>query len=550
MTWGTWAIGTVVALCLAVLLAAAYYMYMRRNSAGSWPARLVAALSGVSGDEEKEGEGDRGGGRAEEEGGRRTPTPARMARTAASEQDGTLAVVMQLRDVLLHAQEQGDRRDQRDARAQERLAEALQRLREDTAQSSSALASASSAAADAAAAAVASAVEQARAQAQAHAQAQAQAQAQVQADADGEAVQGVRALHVPESPDGVSCRPGTRQAVPPGFRLFEQPYLVRVTAANYDAETGVLSVPINRRNCHMLELVQATMPRLMYTVNAFCDTLTVYAGADAEDDGDKTAYGEYVVTLAAGDYTYTTLADHLQVRINASTETASGVAFDAAVRSMTVSFDINTQKYTFSLATDAGALQRFYLKFPQPDLAYMLGFGFRDLFPHYTTVEDDSAVTHVVVDADRDPSEAVAVPAVSTSHPSIRVAGARTVIAKVVLSAVTAIASSGRADLFGGRYVALTCDDLRQRYSNDSTVAWISQASDINVVDLTQGSATFRRFPQPMPLDVLAMKLWIHLPTGKVAAADTSLLSFQLRFLTVFDNVTLRYDGYVPDKYD
>ena len=535
MTLGTWAIGTALALCLALLLAAAYYTYTRRNSAGSWPARLVAALGGGSGGVDEEGR------RAKEEGERRTATVTRTAEAAAREQDGTMAVVLQLRDVLLHAQEQGDRRDQRDAHAQERMAEALQRLREDTARSSSALASASSAAAEAAAA-VASAVEQARAQGQAHAQAQ--------ADSDGHVVRGARALHVPDGQDGVSCRPGTRQAVPPGFRLFEQPYLVRVTAANYDVETGVLSVPINRRNCHMLELVQATMPRLMYTVNAFCDTLTVYAGADADDDGDKTAYGEYVVTLAAGDYTYTTLADELQSRIDASTETTSGAAFGLTVRSMTVSFDINTQKYTFSLATSTGALQRFYLKFPKPDLAYMLGFGFRDLFPHYTTVEDDSAVTHVVVDGERDPSEAVAVPAVSISHPSIRLADARTTIAKVVLGAVTAVASSGRADLFGGRYVSLTCDDLRQRYSNDSTVAWISQASDVNVVDLIEGSATFRRFPQPMPLDVLAMKLWIHLPTGKVAAADTSLLSFQLRFLTVFDNVTLRYDGYVPDKYD
>jgi hypothetical protein len=144
----------------------------------------------------------------------------------------------------------------------------------------------------------------------------------------------------------------------------------------------------------------------------------------------------------------------------------------------------------------------------------------------------------------------VAVPPVVTSYPSIRVDDVRTVIHKVVLSAVTTISSAGRADLFGGRYVALTCDDLRQRYSNDSTVAWISQAADVNVLDLTEGSATFRRFPQPMPLDVLAMKLWIHLPTGKVAAADTSLLSFQLRFLTVFDNVTLRYDRHIPDKYD
>jgi hypothetical protein len=54
-------------------------------------------------------------------------------------------------------------------------------------------------------------------------------------------------------------------------------------------------------------------------------------------------------------------------------------------------------------------------------------------------------------------------------------------------------------------------------------VAWISQAADVNVLDLTEGSATFRRFPQPMPLDVLAMKLWIHLPTGKVAAAVSTL---------------------------
>jgi hypothetical protein len=278
----------------------------------------------------------------------------------------------------------------------------------------------------------------------------------------------------------------------------------------------------------------------------------VYAAADDDDQGDKTAYGEYVVTLNRGDYTYTTLADELQTRINGATETTSDAVFNAGdVRTMTVSFDINTQKYTFTLTTDGeDDVQRFYFKFTHPDLAYMLGFGFRDVFPHYTTIEDDSDVTHVVVDRDKDASEAVAVPPVVTSYPSIRVDDVRTVIHKVVLSAVTTISSTGRADLFGGRYVALTCDDLRQRYSNDSTVAWISQAADVNVLDLTEGSATFRRFPQPMPLDVLAMKLWIHLPTGKVAAADTSLLSFQLRFLTVFDNVTLRYDRHIPDKYD
>jgi hypothetical protein len=301
----------------------------------------------------------------------------------------------------------------------------------------------------------------------------------------------------------------------------------------------------------MFELVQATMPRLMYTVNGLCDSFIIYAGDDADGTGDKTLYGAYTVTLSRGDYTYETLSQELQVRINNATEAMSSVAFSATVRTMTVSFNVTTQKYTFNLSTvGGGATQRFYFKFTQPELAYMLGFGFRDVFPHYTTIEDDSAVTYLVVDKDLDPSEAVAVPAVSVSHPTVTINDERTVIDTVTISSVTELSSVGRADLFGGRYVVITCEDLRQQYARDPTVAWISQAADVNVVDLTQGSATFRRFPQPAPLDVLSMKLWIHLPTGKIAAVDTSLLSFQLRFLTLFDNVSLRYDAHIPDKFD
>jgi hypothetical protein len=530
MTWTAWAVGAAVLVCFVVLLGIGYFMYAHRDEPKSLVARLVGSDAQLVAKQEH---------RPVAEVGQVDQVDQSDTRRRWHEESETAAVVRQLRDVLLDAQRQ---RDERDVHAQELVADALHRLREETARSSTALASASATAAEATTAAVASAL----------AQVQAQAQAQKDQEEESKTVGKTRTMHVPEGPDGVSCRPGTRPLVPPGFKLFEQPYLVRVTAANYDVETGVLSVPVNRRNCHMFELVQATMPRLMYTVNAFCDTFVVYAAADDDDQGDKTAYGEYVVTLNRGDYTYTTLADELQTRINGATETTSDAAFNAGdVRTMTVSFDVNTQKYTFTLTTDGeDDVQRFYFKFTHPDLAYMLGFGFRDVFPHYTTIEDDSAVTHVVVDRDKDASEAVAVPPVVTSYPSIRVDDVRTVIHKVVLSAVTTISSAGRADLFGGRYVALTCDDLRQRYSNDSTVAWISQAADVNVLDLTEGSATFRRFPQPMPLDVLAMKLWIHLPTGKVAAADTSLLSFQLRFLTVFDNVTLRYDRHIPDKYD
>ena len=525
-------------LCLVLLLAVCYYMYVHRNSPSSWPARLMSTLTGgtEAHDDEVGNVDEHGNG-----GTRREASQPRPAEAAA--------LIEHLQGVFLHAQEQ---RDQRDARAHDAMVGTLQRLQQETLRSSSALTSASStltsastAAVDAAAAAISAVKEQAEAE---HARAE-HARAE-HARAEHAKVEATRALLGASPPDGISSKPGVRKAVPAGFKLFEQPYVVRVTAEDYDVDTGILSVAVNRRNCHMLELMQATMPRLVHTVNSLCNTFTVYAKLDTDDTEDKTTYGEYVVTLQDGDYTAASLEAHLQAQINAATETTTAVAFNDVVRSMTVVYNADTQKYTFALVTVASPLttQRFYLKFTQPDLAHMLGFGFRDIFPHHTTLTDDTAATHVVVDNEHAASEAVAVPAVTMSYPAVKVSDVRTVIHKVAINAVTAVSSTGRADLTGGRYVVITCDALRQRYANDATVAWIDQSADVN--NFTQGTTTYRRFPQPTPLDVLEMKLWIRLPTGKVAAADTSLLTFHLRFLTVFDNVTLRYDRHIPDKYD
>lgn len=346
----------------------------------------------------------------------------------------------------------------------------------------------------------------------------------------------------------------TKKMVPGSFRKIEQPYWIHVSAADYDVGTNILSVPVNKRNCNVFELVQASVPRLQYTINDYCNKFTVYAAVDASDTGEKHDYTEYIVTLDNADYTAASLAVALAVKINAAVNTGGATAFNDAGnnRSMAVAFNAVAYKYTFTLTTSSGALQRFYFKFDHPDVAYILGFGTKNIFPAFTQVTDDVSGAQYVVDTTV-VSEAVAVPATTATYPWYTVSAVRSQYTGATINAsastsgtTTAIVSTGRVDLFGGRYVVLQCSELKSRYVDDDTVAIVSQADEMNVVDYSTGNAYFRTFASPAVLRTLALSLKMRMPSGKIVDADTSLLSFDLRFVAMFENATLDRTKHMP----
>jgi len=337
-----------------------------------------------------------------------------------------------------------------------------------------------------------------------------------------------------------------KKMMPPSFVKTQQPQSIYVTGADYNPTTELLTVPVHRRNCHMFELVQGSVPRLMYTVNSFCNSFSVFVATTASTD--PTDYTEYSGTLTSKDYSLITLATELQTQMRAATDSgATALSAGLTAGTFDVSVNTTTQKFTFATGTDY-----FVIKFTDPDLGYMLGFGLHNTFPTTTTVVSTSpAGTYTVVDTIPPVSGAIAGPAVALTYPTLAVGGTEAIYTQVAYAPTQSLESSGRADLFGGRYVVLECEELKASFGDDTTVARITQVNEMNSVDWKQGHSFERRFLQPTSLRTLSMKVKMAMPSGKLVAADTSLLSFDLQFVVLFDNVTMNREHYMPGgKYN
>jgi hypothetical protein len=337
-----------------------------------------------------------------------------------------------------------------------------------------------------------------------------------------------------------------KKMVPPTFVKTHQPHSMYITGANYNPTTELLSVPVNRRNCHTFELVEGSMPRILYTVNDACNAFSILVATTASTD--PADYAEYSGVLANGDYSLSTLATHLQTQMRAATDSgATALSVGLTAGTFDVSVNTTTHKFTFSTGTDY-----FVIKFADPDLGYMLGFGLHNTFPTTTTVTSTlPAGTYTVVDTNLAVSDVIAAPATVLHYPTLTVGGTAAIYTQVSYAPTQSLVSTGRADLFGCRYVVLQCDELKTRYGDDSTVARITQVNEMNHVDWKQGHSYERRFMQPASLRTLTMKLKVSMPSGKLVTADTSLLSFDLHFVALFDNVKMNREMHMPGgKYN
>lgn len=303
------------------------------------------------------------------------------------------------------------------------------------------------------------------------------------------------------------------------FIKEDRPHEIYVSNADYDNTTSILTVPVNLAHCSGLELLEVSMPRCMYTINAYCDTIVV---AFVDGSGDISA--EYTATLAQKDYTYATLATELKSKID--------TAIAASGLTITVSVDLSSHKYTFTLS---GGVQKFFFKFPSPNqtLCYMLGFGVKNVYPATTTVDDDVPTTYTVVDADVAASTELYAPeAALTKATTVLTIGLTNVTHSVVTheGATNSFSSATRADLFGGRYIVVDCPELRHSYANNKVVSLITRGNEMNYVERSQDPNTMRPFPSPRTLRTLQMYLKIRLPTGEDALFDSQDLAFVFRF--------------------
>ena len=316
------------------------------------------------------------------------------------------------------------------------------------------------------------------------------------------------------------------------FVAAPRTYWISVSNADYDSTTSLLTVPVNMTQCTSFELVDVAMPRTMYDVNQFCDTLTIVL---VRSDGTIRTTAD--VTLTRQDYeTTTALATELQTRAAAA---LVGKRSDGGNLTLTVSASLTTYKFTFAMSNS----QKFFFQFPQPTLGYMLGFGVKTDYPRTTLVTDDSAASYLVLDTEAEasatgPNTTTFGPssAVSWSTVNLTIGGAQ--VAHRVFSFVNSTASfssTTRSDLFGGRYVVIDCPQLKYHYANTSTVALIYLANDMNYLE--RPADTRRTFPLPATLTTLFLGIKVRLPTGKDVVCDMQNLAFVLRFAVTVNHM-------------
>ena len=320
--------------------------------------------------------------------------------------------------------------------------------------------------------------------------------------------------------------------VPPHFVQAPRTYWISVSNADYDSTTALLTVPVNMTQCTSFELVDVAMPRTMYDVNQYCDTLTIVL---VRSDGTIRTTAN--VTLARQDYeTTSALATELQTK---AATALVGKRSDGGNLTLTVSASLTTYKFTFTMSNS----QKFFFQFPQSTLGYMLGFGVKTDYPRTTVVTDDSAASYLVLDTEAEASATG--PSTTTFGPSSAISwstvnltiGAAQVAHRVYsfVNSTASFSSTTRSDLFGGRYVVIDCPQLKYHYANTSTVALIYLANDMNYLE--RPADTRRTFPLPATLTTLFLGIKVRLPTGKDVVCDMQNLAFVLRFAVTVNHM-------------
>jgi hypothetical protein len=175
------------------------------------------------------------------------------------------------------------------------------------------------------------------------------------------------------------------------------------------------------------------------------------------------------ISITAKNYSTASLATELQNVIQAQ----------IALSACTVAYDANTGKYTITGATDFTI--DFSLTTESEMLSYALGFGV-SVFTHTST-------------------------------------------ASVLLS-------TGAADLQNGKYVQITCPDLRGAYGNTDIIQKIHLAGPANY--FVNESHYPRRFLRHiMQIKTLTMFLFTKLATGKTVPFDNRGQAIELEFLAI-----------------
>jgi hypothetical protein len=266
-----------------------------------------------------------------------------------------------------------------------------------------------------------------------------------------------------------------RQQVP-AFVLAPRTYWISVSNADYDKTTNILTVPVNMTHCTSFELVEMSMPRTMYTVNQYCDTLTIVL---VNDNGSIRTTA--TCTLACQDYdSYSSLASEISTKANTA---LTGLRSGGGDLVLTVTASTATHKFTFSMSNS----QKFFFRFSQATLGYMLGFGTQNAYPRMKSITDDAATSYLVHDDDAD-DLANDKPSTTTFGPlsSLTLASTNLVVDGITspwvvyshAAATASFSSTSRADLFGGRYLVIDCPALRTLYANTSTVALVNLANE------------------------------------------------------------------------
>jgi hypothetical protein len=209
---------------------------------------------------------------------------------------------------------------------------------------------------------------------------------------------------------------------------------------------------------------------------------------------------------------------------------------------LTVTASTTTHKFTFAMDSS----QRFFFQFSQATLGYMLGFGTRNTYPRTKLITDDAAATYLVHDTDAD-ERANNKPSTTTYGPASALTSSTTnLIVDGVTSpyvvyshaaATTTFSSTGRADLFGGRYLVVECAALRHHYANTPVVALINLANEMNYIE--RSSDMTRVFASPTTLHVLSMTLKLRQPDGIDVPCDTQGLAFVMRFAVTVNHMVL-----------
>jgi hypothetical protein len=297
----------------------------------------------------------------------------------------------------------------------------------------------------------------------------------------------------PVGPDHMRCYPETRtgraSTVTDPYAIFNQrtkfhkrdrTALVFVTQEDYNATTGVLTVPLDFKNTVSFELFEACVPRAHYAVASPYNTFTIHSA----DDNAGTTPVAYDIVLVEGNYT----ASELQVQIAAQLTAGSVPA--------TVTVDAKTQKFTFAVTTKYLALE-----FDDQNLAYILGFGTSSLY--YPT---------------------------------------RTVVATVVYGfsagpALADLVSPYLYDINGSRYMQLEATALKKSYSNSKVVSKLPFANDITYI--SNISQMVRVFIAPRRLRNLSVDLKVLMPDGTNQIFNNKHLAFSMTFAVRTDIMTI-----------